>query len=361
MPISREEIKNRWLAGGVTGAGIDALVGSFNVAERVLGRAWLEEPLADGIAGPVIALPIHLVGENLRVLERAHRSEQLIARVRKREGAAMAELHALALCADDPKIDPEVAPTVDVDGHRRVPDFRVRQAGEPWVYVEVTAPTHSESKSAAHAAATRLSVSRDLIPDGVSVQVRFRDEPDNTDIEEVMKEIREAAVIGRVTARERFVIHAEEFVRAGKSTPEFLPIGGDEQGRPLSCSLRAEVRGEGAMIVGGAGLAVRVPYTDERGRKIIDAEAKQLPKAGPGLICIFTQHGAYWRGLIERSFSPDMRRRISGVLLVASAIRPGDCGVRLATAGRLILNPHARVPLPQWLSERLGALPRSLM
>ena len=35
-------------------------------------------------------------------------------------------------------------------------------------------------------------------------------------------------------------------------------------------------------------LSVRVPYTDLRGQQLIDAEARQLPKAGPGLICIAT-------------------------------------------------------------------------
>lgn len=357
MSISREEIETRWLGGSSVAVGIDALVDSFSVVERMLGCGWLEEALTGGVTGPVVALPLHCVGTNLRVLERAVGGERLRERVRRRERAALTELHALALCADDLTIDSEVSPSVDVEGRQREPDFRVRKAGEPWVHVEVTAPNHSESEERARTAAASLSMSHDLIPDGVCVQVRFRDEPTDSDLDDVRSELPSAAVIGKVTERRKFVIHAEEFVRSG---PEFVPIGADEEHRPLFGSAQLLVRGDGPKVTSGACLAVRVPGTDARGQRVIDTEAKQLPKAGPGLICIFTQHGAYWRGLIERSFSPDLRRRISGVLLLSSGIVLSDSGVRLLTAGRLITNPHARSPLPVWLSERLEALSRTL-
>ena len=107
-------------------------------------------------------------------------------------------------------------------------------------------------------------------------------------------------------------------------------------------------------------LAVRVPFTDERAQRILDAEAKQIPKEGPGLICIMTTYGSYWRGLIERSFSPAIRRRISGVLLFHSGIVAGQRCARLPTAGRILLNPHARTTLPRWLTEQLEALPATL-
>jgi hypothetical protein len=130
------------------------------------------------------------------------------------------------------------------------------------------------------------------------------------------------------------------------------PIGGDEHGRPIFANAVFRVSGENRAL-----LSVRVPYTDLRGQQVIDAEARQLPKQGPGLICIATSHGGYWKSLIERSFSPTIRRRISGVLLFQTGLLPWEHGVELQTAGRLLSNPYARLQLPSWLEASLHRLP----
>lgn len=283
----------------------------------------------------------------LRVLERAAGREKLIERVRARGLAALSELHALALCVgDDAGVEVAIEPTVQVDGGDRVPDFAVRRPGEAWTYVEVTAPNDSESAVEARAAATTLVRSLPAVASGVAAHVRFRDVPTEQDIEEVGTALA-AASVGTVVDRPRFVLEVTE------ATGVISISGSDERDRPIYGSMAGRMEGDVR-----SSIMVRVPYTDERGQKILDAEAKQIPKEGPGLICLVTGHGKHWRGLIERSFSPTIRRRISGALLLFSGmVGSHDGSPQLLTTGRVLVNPHARAPLPDWLRERLEGLP----
>ena len=346
MTISVAEIETRWLGDDAVDIGVEALVDSFNRAELLLGRDWLEQPLSSGATGSAVALPLHVVGERLRTIEQAHRRQKLIARVRNRDEAALSELHAIALCAAADGIEIEIEPEIIVDRRNRIPDFRLRRRNETWVHVEVTAPTLSESGQAAANAATWLASSVESIPDGVTVQVRFRDEPTHKDLAEVLEQV-PGTCVGQTVDRPRFVMFVAQ------ASPSFTPAGSDERGRPIMGAIRGRLHGDQR-----AGLLVRVPFTDERGQRILDSEAKQLPKEGPGLVCILTNYTNYWSGLIERSFSSTVRRRISGVLLFHSGIVPGDRGARLPTIGRLFRNPHARVPLPSWLIGTLEGLRR---
>src|SRR5258706_7380983 len=195
MAIRLAEIQERWLAGGALEANDAAILDAFQRAERILGRPWLEAPLAEASVGPAITLPIYCVGEALRVVERARGAEKLITRVRERAPSALSELHALAVCVGnhplegDSAVEIEIEPLITVRGGHRVPDFRLRREREPWVHVEVTAPTQSESAAAAECAATRLAALLPRIPYGVTVHVRFRDEPIAQDIEDVIRDL----------------------------------------------------------------------------------------------------------------------------------------------------------------------------
>src|SRR5262245_1560664 len=135
-------------------------------------------------------------------------------------------------------------------------------------------------------------------------------------------------------------------LKPGQRVPSSHRSAMTSRGRPTFGNAVGRVSKEARAL-----LSVRVPYTDLRGQQVVDAKARQLPKEGPGLICVVTTHGKYWESLIERCFSPTIRRRISGVLLFATGLLPGEHGMELQTAGRLLSNPHARVPLPPWLRD----------
>jgi hypothetical protein len=344
MSVSPAEIEARWLvAGNVVAGGNEALVETFSRVEAILGRPWLEARFAGPARDPATVLSIHATGQHLQALERAGSREKLIERVRTMDPAALCELHALALCAmGDPNAEVEIEPTIQVEGGQRVPDFAVRQPGELWTYVEVAAANDSEDPVDVQTVTTALAGSLPPVGSGVVARVRFRDAPTDQDIAEVGAELTKASV-GTVVDRPRFVLEVGE-ANAVSSISE-----SDEQDRPIyGARTRDEERS----------LEVHVPYTDERAQSILDTGAKQLPEGGPGLICVRTAHGRYWRGLVERSFLPTVRRGISGALLFFAGMVPGDDGSpQLRTVGRALPNEHARAPLPSWLLDRLTGLP----
>jgi hypothetical protein len=345
MAVSRSEVEQRWLGQSLHENEVETILESFARVEQILGRPWLEASLARGVVGPAVALPIHLLGIQLDLLSRAKGAEKLIRRLQVREPAAFSELHSIALCVESNDVELEIEPSATVGDAEKVPDFRLRRPGEEWVWVEVTRPNYSESAQVAQQAAGSLRDLLTKVPDGMEVQIRFRSEPTDAVLNSVRLEV-EHATLNQTIDRPTFILHTRA------ATPVLTPVGNDELERPIFGNAVCRVSGENRSL-----LSVRVPYTDSRGQQVIDAEARQLPKEGPGLICIATDHGKYWQSLIERSFSPTIRRRISGVLLFHTGSLLGEYGIEIQTAGRLLSNPHARVPLPSWLEAWLHRLP----
>src|SRR5262249_28962335 len=108
--VTSDEIEERWLGGCAVEVDIHQLVDSFNRLEGVFGRPWLDRSLESGVVGPVVTLPLHVLGVQLAVLQRAVGKEKLVARLRNGERAAHSELHALALCSPDDQVEIEIEP-----------------------------------------------------------------------------------------------------------------------------------------------------------------------------------------------------------------------------------------------------------
>jgi hypothetical protein len=102
---------------------------------------------------------------------------------------------------------------------------------------------------------------------------------------------------------------------------------------------------------------VRWPFTDERAQAFLDSESKQLPKDSPGLIMIQASNAVgsmkAWRSLIERRFQPSIYTRVSAVCLFSSGQVPTPEGEAWQPETQLIVNPHARFPLPSWIVQQL--------
>jgi hypothetical protein len=108
-------------------------------------------------------------------------------------------------------------------------------------------------------------------------------------------------------------------------------------------------------------ILVRWPFTDMRAEAILTAEAKQLPTDAAGVVMIQTSGavGAMnaWRTLIQRRLQPTMHTRVSAVCLFTSAIRASENGEVWRPECKIILNPHARFPLPSWIAQQLERFP----
>src|SRR5437588_97581 len=134
MAVSRSEVEQCWLGQPLHESEVDTILESFNRVEQILGRPWLETSLAQGLVGPAVVLPIHVLGTQLDVLSPAKGAEKLIRRLQAREPAAFSELHSIALCVDSSDVELEIEPSASVGDAEKVPDFRLRRQGEEWVW-----------------------------------------------------------------------------------------------------------------------------------------------------------------------------------------------------------------------------------
>jgi hypothetical protein len=102
-------------------------------------------------------------------------------------------------------------------------------------------------------------------------------------------------------------------------------------------------------------IVVRLPYADERAEDVLTAKARQLPKDASGLVMVDAgrEPTAFdsWAKQVPRRFSPSQHTRVGGVLLFMTAITCTAQGVRFLPYLKLIPNPHARIPLPAWISD----------
>lgn len=100
-----------------------------------------------------------------------------------------------------------------------------------------------------------------------------------------------------------------------------------------------------------------IAFSDENADRVLRREAKQLSRDAPGAVLIeLTGVGggaAYWRPLIERRLQPNLHTRIGAVVLFERSIHEKPWP---AFKGVVIVNRHARHPLPERVTNILHAL-----
>jgi hypothetical protein len=120
----------------------------------------------------------------------------------------------------------------------------------------------------------------------------------------------------------------------------------------------------GARAVFGGGephrhIAVRMAYADERAKQFLNDEAAQLPKEYPGLVMVdlarVPSGFMAWEPLLRRCFQPTQRTRVGAVCLFSSSRELTDDGLAWFLQTKLLVNPHARLPLAPWLTQSLSS------
>jgi hypothetical protein len=104
-------------------------------------------------------------------------------------------------------------------------------------------------------------------------------------------------------------------------------------------------------------IAIRMAYSDERAERFFRREARQLPKDGPGLLVIQMSRapGGFksWEPLIRRRFQPTINTRVSAVCFLGGGSVLTPDGEKLLPETKVLANPHAAFPLPQWIGDCL--------
>jgi hypothetical protein len=347
-----DEIERDWLNGAVIALSPAEIIAAFETAERLLGRPWLDARrfrsnlLVQG-SGPTLA--VTSMGQRLAAIEGSAGSVDLVERIRAGERAAVAELTAAYFCVASTS-EIEIGPIAQVKERSRKPDFRLRAKGDPWTYVEVTAPDVAPAHKRAAIVLGELMKLLPTFAHGVTVEAFLKTEPDDDQVKFISTEIEKAVVAGQTKDLPGLALIVVNEALPGQIV---LDDHGESPPRPRVGSARAEVVNNQP----SKHIAVRVPITDERAEAFITSEAKQLPTTEPGLIMIDMGQAPggtrAWDPLIRRRLQPTLHTRVGAVGLFMSGIHGTEAGEAWIPEVVLIENSHARLPLPSWLLSRL--------
>lgn len=350
MSYTIEEIERDW---GATGPFPEIVVDAFERVEQILGRDWVTSTrcVSGGqVRGPGPLLAVLSMGERLTTLEAVNNAGKLIAKLKKHDTSAEAELTAMHLLhVRNNKAEVEYEP-----GSRngRKVDFRIRVTGKDWTYIEVTRPNISEAIERLTAILSRITGLVREIKREFALEVFFRREPDDDEVEGLLDSIRQFCMdnISKHQEVSDLALLILSDMVPGQITPYQEP---EDHATPRL--------GAAQFIVGKdepkRHVVARVPYSDKRADAFLRNEAAQLPKDHPGVIMVDVSGEptafSSWGTILARRFQPGIHTRVSGVCLFAPQLLPLDNGLIWIPNVQLHINPNARFALPSWIAGSL--------
>jgi hypothetical protein len=232
-----------------------------------------------------------------------------------------------------------------IDG--REPDLRTRVGQDDWTYVEVAQPNKSQAEKAAHQILVRLTQSLQEVATAFSVDVYLRREPRDDELIIVIEKIR---ALSRQQGTKQ-----EEL----PDTLGVLLLNFSAPGQVGRLQLPEEGPRIGLVAIAGDGskpnrkISVSIPFSDARAADFLTTEAGQLPTTYPGLVALEVSRASggikVWVPLLERCFQPDLYSRVSAVCLFDDAVLTFHKSELPVFDTRLVHNPHAKFPLPDWI------------
>ena len=368
MTYTWQEIEQHWLSGAVLDISPDEAVTAFNHLEATFGRAWVEKVRRTSSGsitqGAAPTLRVVTLGLMLQTLDGVSNKDGLLQRLRQNRPDAQAELRAIYLLRSDSQdVSVEIEPEVVVGRRNRVPDFRTRLTDSEWIYVEVTqASRNSAAQKGIAGNLDRLTSLAESCAGSYALEVFLKRMPSAEEVDYIEGQIKENYQSPGATEAE---------LPSGLGTLYWnqYPPGAmilDDHGEAYTPRLST---GKAAGLIGGQHqgitdhrhVIVRWPFTDTRAEEMLTAEAKQLPTDAPGMVMIHDAGavGAMkaWPGLIQKRFRPTMHTRVSAVCLFTSSVHATESGDKWAPECKLVLNPHARYPLPGWIAAQLERFP----
>lgn len=350
MSYTIEEIERDW---GATSPFPEIVLDAFERAEEILGRDWVDatRKISGGqVRGPGPLLSVVSMGGRLTALGALEDSTKLVDKLRKHDISAEAELTAMHLLyvrnkTAKIKYEPEV-------GNGRKADFSIQITNEDVTYVEVTRPDVSEVEERLTSILFRITGLVMEIKRQFALEVYFRREPDDEDIEKLLGRIRQFCADGTNKRQEvgDLALLILSDVTPGQIIPHQEP--GDHTTPRLGAAQTIVGTGEPKRHV-----VARIPYADKRADAFLRKEAAQLPKSHPGLIMVDVSGEptafSSWGTILARRFQPGIHTRVSGVCLFAPQLLPVGSSLIWIPSVKLHANPNACLALPSWIRNSL--------
>ena len=351
-----DQINRDWLVGERIDLAPDDLVSAFVRCQQVLGRDWINRARC-GATGIIPTFNVAAVGEQLASIDDVYSSTQFITKLRDGDQSAFAELQAIHLLRKGEPTIVELEPTVRVGKRERKCDFRIKRWNEPWVYVEATRPDTSKAKGRVETLLRSIVDVVSLIERQFALEVFFRREPTDAEVQFLLTYILEFCSVKRAEAG---VITEDMPDGLGMLILNKQVVG------QVVLSDHGDVPvprlGAARTIIGQPSrhVVARVPFADERAEQFLTTEARQLPTDAPSLIMVdmggVPGGFASWVPIIERRFQPAMHTRVGAVCLFGSGLESTPRGAAVLFDTQLISNRYAKIPLPDWIKATISRI-----
>jgi len=355
MAWTYEDIQRDWLAGNRIAVAPADVVAAFDRCERVLGREWTDQARGNR-TGTAPTLKVVSMGQELAALEDVAGSEQLVEKIRSGDPSAIAELRAIHLLRSQGGTAVELEPLVRASDADRKCDFRIQRNSEGWAYVEVTRPDVSEANARVESLLQTIIDQVSSIKKVFTLEVFLRREPTEEEAASLFAtslDLCAAENAAQAICRRELVADLGFLILNQHPAGQFVLNDHGEEPVPRLGAMKAIV-GPGEP---NRHVAVRMAYADQRAERFLTREARQLPTDAPGLILVemLKAPGGFrsWEPVLQRRFQPAMHTRVGGACLFSSGLVPTPDGEAALYQTKLILNQHARIPLPEWIATTL--------
>ena len=317
-----------------------------------LRRLWpeylneLEVQGAQGHRGISMIVPAVVRGLTLAACERLDGFDAIMARLRRGERAAMAELQfadALVKCGFLPVLEPKLG--------LKTPDCLVR-IGTKRVYAEVIAPEQAAAVKDAEATLQRMATELVERTTGTRTEILLSEEP-GARYDAILDAVDATLPDGRVHDIEATAKVRRDFL--GLLPPNVGPLINDLDQSPKIGVASARVGG-GAI---STSVTVRQTITSERVHGLLTKELSHFSKTERNIIAVRVTevegHIRGWVPLVLRWLQPKRNRRVGAVILFDQGAVMGP-PFTIRQRWRVIENPYAYVSVPRSLLNAISAL-----
>ena len=366
MPWTFDEIQREWFGNACLDWDPDDVVRAFNLAESTRGRDWVlgrEVDVAAFAGVPGIGrrggysefLRVYWFGTRMASIVGAPGCDDLVERLMAGDSAASEEataIHLLRSRHHDTEL--EIAPKVKIGNRHRVPDFRLRKAGEPWIYIEVTKLHESTASIQIQRLLQRVAQAVMTVDQAFLLEIVFNRDPTPSEEEEVLTEAK-AACDAADGHRKNVGDLASILVKSGDPSVVIPSLTPDDSRPRMAVS--QSIIGDGQP---NRQIVARIPFEDQRAEHILRIKSKQLPKdeCGVVMVNVNSQPSAFesWSERVPQRFTGNQHTRVAAVVLFMHATSPTERGLVWVPYLKMIANPRARVPVPSWVADAVDRI-----
>jgi hypothetical protein len=322
-------------------------------ALRRLWPEYLNELEAQGSRGLSIINPAIASGLTLAACEPLSGFGPVMARLRRGEESALAELEfaaALVRCGFTPVLEPQVG--------SKVLDCSVG-IGSDQVYAEVIAPEQSAEFKDAQTTVTGIAQKLVESTNGTRTEILLPGEPE-AELDDIITTAAATPPDGTVHNVAGIGWVRRDFL--GQQPPNLGSVIANPDPRPavFAATMRSDQSAQRLIFTSAT---VRMTITDERAHRLLSRELSHFSNTQRNILVVRVTNVPggmkWWPPLALRWLQPLRNRRVGAVVLYEQANVVAERPT-MQHRWRVVDNPYAYMPIPRSLINAIGALDESV-